>query len=320
MFKKLITNKKDTASSSGKKSTEGTDLDDAADSEKGSAEDNAKKNRISMIIRVVVILGIAYFALDEFVLNNQGPSAPTAEVAAAKPKKKKAKEKTETTQEKPPVESLPVAESKTPVSEPPIENVNVLDKNSMEIAESKVVEADIDQMIDKVDQEAGIIPLPKETAKETPREEASIPPVDIPTAPKKIEEPIPTELSSNTIEEVKVPSQPKSSGETLTTINGLDSAGSSGDMASKIVEEVAETPPPRYDQLGRGLVYNCRDKYWACVDKISYVNCNKNMKWNQSKGAVSECSVQAIYSSEEDCAKVQKYNVNTNQATAFCQN
>ena len=92
-------------------------------------------------------------------------------------------------------------------------------------------------------------------------------------------------------------------------------------MASKIVDDVAvETAPPPYDQLGRGLVYNCKDKYWACVDKPAYVTCNKNMKWNKSKGNSAECVVQAIYGSDDDCAKVQKYNVSTSQATTFCQN
>lgn len=92
-------------------------------------------------------------------------------------------------------------------------------------------------------------------------------------------------------------------------------------MASKIVDDnVTETPPPQYDQVGRGLVYNCKDKYWACVDKPSYVTCNKNMKWNKSKGNASECVIQAIYSSDDDCAKVQKYNVSTSQTTEFCQN
>lgn len=90
-------------------------------------------------------------------------------------------------------------------------------------------------------------------------------------------------------------------------------------MADKIVEEEVPTAPPSYEVLGRGLVYNCKDKHWACIDKPQYIACNKNMKWNKAKGNALECVVQNVYNSEEDCIKVQKYNVSTNLATTFCQ-
>lgn len=90
-------------------------------------------------------------------------------------------------------------------------------------------------------------------------------------------------------------------------------------MADKIEEEVAYAPAPSYDVVGRGLVYNCKDKFWACIDKPGYVACNKNMKWNTSKGNAQECVVQNVYNSDEDCSKIQKYNVSTSQPTTFCQ-
>jgi hypothetical protein len=89
-------------------------------------------------------------------------------------------------------------------------------------------------------------------------------------------------------------------------------------MADLIVEDDVYTPAPMYDQVGRGLVYNCKDKYWACIDKPAYVACNKNMKWNKTKGNAQECVVQNVYGSDEDCAKIQKYNISTNIPTSFC--
>ncbi len=98
-----------------------------------------------------------------------------------------------------------------------------------------------------------------------------------------------------------------------------DPVATTPSMEDKIVQEEAYIAPPAYNLLGRGLVYNCKDKYWACIDKPSYVACNKNLKWHTAKGNAKECVVQNVYSSEEDCIKVQKYNVSVNQATSFCQ-
>jgi hypothetical protein len=111
-----------------------------------------------------------------------------------------------------------------------------------------------------------------------------------------------------TTEVVNVPSQGSKALPTTETAS----------MESKIVEEQAEPTVLSYDQLGRGLVYNCKDKYWACVDKESYINCGKSMKLNKSKGKPIFCAVSNIYNSEEDCGKIQKHYVSTSQSTDFC--
>ena len=36
-----------------------------------------------------------------------------------------------------------------------------------------------------------------------------------------------------------------------------------------------------YKRLGRGLVYNCRSKFWACLNKKEYLNCRGNLKWSK---------------------------------------
>ena len=92
----------------------------------------------------------------------------------------------------------------------------------------------------------------------------------------------------------------------------------SPNLADKIVADDVYTPPPAYDQLGRGLVYNCKEKFWACIDRTAYINCNKNMKYNKAHGKTAECTVQNVYNSDEDCNTVQKYNVSTNKPTTFC--
>ena len=266
-----------------------------------SPEEDKKKKQISMIIRVVIILVLGYLALDEFVLKQNSSEPSVEELLAAAPKKPRRPKKAEATQ---PTEATAPAEGTTPAEgavaatdtkanateEAPIENINIAPKDESTASSSLDVPTSNDVVVDSkpvetgVDQKLDQLVNNFENTTETP--------------------------STGQMEEVKVPS-----------MGGADSEKQETSMASKIVDDVAvETAPPAYDQLGRGLVYNCKDKYWACVDKPAYVTCNKNMKWNKSKGNSAECVVQAIYSSDEDCAKVQKYNVSTSQATTFCQN
>ena len=328
--------------------------DSASSSPEASAEEQ-KKKRNSMIVRVVVILALAYFAVDEFVLkpNQVSEEAPVTDPRKNRPKKKVAATEnaaatpanetaanpdataaTTTTAADPsaqPVQNSQGSETSTnselsayepagtgtetaagsaETATPPIENVNILSK-------TETPDQKIDQLLNEVDTSAdssassSSSSSSSSTTSETTSGSPSVGETTTaqdsftPTVDNSME--IPTELPA---EQITIPSQPKKSQES--------SSGNS--MASKIAEDAVETPPPAYDQVGRGLVYNCKDKYWACLNKTAYVVCNKNMKWNKSKGESAECVVQNIYSSDEDCAKVQKYNVSTNVATSFCQN
>ena len=270
------------------------DLEDDVD------EDKQKKMK-SMIIKVIVVIALGYFALDEFLLKDAQQS-PITENTAQAPKPNKTIE-TETTAELPPVEAVvetPEVESESEViaevEAPPIENVNVLEKNEESIPTETVVQ---------VQEE-----LPPELPPETPQDQViSETRMGESTVDKKLDDLVDNleqTASSNPVEEIKIPSPGESE--------------SSPSMMSKIVEEITETLPPVYDQVGRGLVYNCKDKFWACLDKPAYVICSKNQKFNKSKGNIPECVVADIYSSDEDCAKVQKHNVSTSAPTAFCQN
>jgi hypothetical protein len=297
--------------------------------------DEAAKKRNGMIVRVIIILGIAYFVVDEFILKQAATEKTADELVAAATKKRKKKSII-----KPPAESETAAAG-TPADPtvgapelapgeialtassadassdssptttvttdtPPIENINVMSPDSL--TEKKAVAAE-----PAVEAEPAV----------TQTRVADLP-ID-----KKIDQLVESVDQSNTVEEIKIPSQAKAPAieekspallameEAKKQQGGADNAAS---MSSKIPEEIPEVPAPAYDQVGRGLVYNCKDKYWACLDKPAFLNCNKNMKWNKSKGNPAECVVQDIYNTDEDCAKIQKYNVSTNVATGFCSN
>lgn len=293
MLEKLITNLKKSLPGAKKndeeedvETTEEESSEEESDGESGagSSADDEKKKKISMLIRVAVIIGLGYVAVDHFFL-----SAPDESIEAlvAKPPKRRKKPAPVVEEKKAeevaaiaasPADSAPATtEPVNPPTEttPPVESINILDKNEPAQAET----------------------TPPPAVEETP---AALPPETKST----IGESNLDQRLDQLIDKVEKKEDPKEQ---------------TPSMEDKIVQEEAYTEPPAYNVLGRGLVYNCKDKYWACIDKPSYISCNKNLKWNTANGKTKECVVQNVYSSEEDCIKVQKYNVSVNQGTEFCQ-
>ena len=80
------------------------------------------------------------------------------------------------------------------------------------------------------------------------------------------------------------------------------------------------TEPPNYSFRGRGLVYNCKGKHWACVDKESYLKCRANEKWQKNKNKKTECKTINVYLNIKDCSIIQLNNIHTLVKTDFCKN
>ena len=78
------------------------------------------------------------------------------------------------------------------------------------------------------------------------------------------------------------------------------------------------TEPPSYSYRGRGLVYNCKGKHWACVDKESYLKCRENEKWQKNKSKKTECKTINVYENVKDCNTIQLHNIHTLVKTDFC--
>jgi len=299
---------------------------DTSDNE--SPPEDKKKKQISMIIRVVIVLGLGYMAATEFIFKSEPENTEVPTVAVKrkprrkplkpgdKPAEAKTAEATPGTDKKPgeaaavnPADTKaetkqatePVAEeTKTAEKQPPVENINIADKMS---AEEKVQEKPSEKVAEK----------PAESPKEKEQ------PIDETPIVKTPEEQSPQvgEVKSN---EGGVE---KSLDNLIENMDAKEKAPEGQKKTSKLEDKIVAddvyTPPPAYDQLGRGLVYNCKDKFWVCLDKTAYVACNKNMKWNKVHGKAAECAVQNVYNSDEDCSTVQKYNVSTNKPTPFCQ-
>jgi len=96
------------------------------------------------------------------------------------------------------------------------------------------------------------------------------------------------------------------------------------EIAKKIEKKAKEESKRReykkvnYLKVGRGLVYNCKGKYWACLNKSEYFNCRDNKEHLDLNKKLRECFPLEVYSSMRDCKIIQIHNINTLKKTDFC--
>lgn len=249
-----------------------------------SQSDSAKKK--SLIIRVIVILGLIYFGVTEFILKEPEQAPPPKAIAKSKNKPKK------NNAGKP-------GEAKTPDAK------TDLAKADNKIEEIKAPEAtqDANPPVENIN----IVKKQEEVVAQTPA--AELPPIPEKEIDKKIDQLIEKENTPVKTREKKYePIKEEMADKKKEDVNLVD----------KIVAEDKYTEPPTLEFSGRGLVYSCKEKFWACTNKTNYVQCNKNMKWNAANGKPTECATVNIYTSNDDCTTVQRYNISTNQPTPFC--
>ncbi|HAZ13979.1 MAG TPA: hypothetical protein DCY86_14415 [Bdellovibrionales bacterium] len=112
-------------------------------------------------------------------------------------------------------------------------------------------------------------------------------------------------------------------GETVPEDKVKDATVNEGTI-DKVVEQLDKqkaleyVSPPTYEELGRGLVYNCKGLHWACINKDAYFVCRDNMKWNATHTKPKECVTINVYATNEDCEQIQLHNINTREKTEFC--
>jgi hypothetical protein len=76
--------------------------------------------------------------------------------------------------------------------------------------------------------------------------------------------------------------------------------------------------PPNYENVGRGLVYNCAGKHWACIDGPSYRSCEDNSSSTKYLKKKSECYPFNVYETQGGCEKMQNRMVSSSAKTEFC--
>lgn len=277
-------------------SEEGEDEEEEVDDEEA-----RKKSIRSQIIRGVAVLGLTYYVATEYILVEEAPPSPPPPVARATPQPTQTPIPTaeETPQETP----VAIATQEPMVEETPFESVVEIPPETP----SEVL-SDSDTSFEET--------LAQETPEAMPEETPEV------------------ETFLGQSGEVETPPTPVAPSENFqeeeTSAGGLDAlieAVSESDKRAR--EEAGNTKlsrndpsyvkPPNYLRAGRGLVYNCVEGHWACVDKFSYFTCFENQNWNKDNGHQSECVTRDVYASLKDCSAVQKFYVNKPEPTDFCQ-
>ena len=257
-------------------------------------EETAKKAKKSKIIRYIVIGAIVLGILDEFMPGDE-EEIVIPDVQVTRPKR-------------PPVETAPeTAVEVTPevvAEETPIQEETPAD---LEFENAQAV------------------------VEETPAAVATEPAFNFDENEFKAETETAIEIPPETAAEVLVPTPvaETSSNDESDTSSNMDKLFEAVDKTTEMAEKEAakvktnrDDPsyiaPPNYSRIGRGLVYNCRDGHWACVDKFTYFTCYENQKWNERNNQSTECVTRDVYASVSDCSAIQKFYVNKPEPTDFC--
>jgi hypothetical protein len=87
----------------------------------------------------------------------------------------------------------------------------------------------------------------------------------------------------------------------------------------KTIDVLKPISAPSYETVGKGLVYNCNGKHWACIEGDEYKKCRQNYSWNRSESIPIECYPVAFLETEFDCNTVQQEKIDSVSETNFCE-
>lgn len=188
-------------------------------------------------------------------------------------------------------------------------------------------------------------PVPQETV-ETPTTETApdsavtVTSEDVPT-PEKVEEPVVTEAPAvvetapdPVVEETPQVVESENPPASVDSVDGSETITTTGDenLTDKILQDLEKqakttkapeqkkeyVAPPDYEYKGRGLVYNCTGKHWACIDAPSYKTCEDNFSSVQYLKKKTECYSFNVYETSKGCDLMQNRMVSSSAKTNFC--
>lgn len=262
---------------------------------KSSKNKNVSKRKNSYLIQGIIVVAVVYLVMTEFFPDE--PEAP-APVLKARPKK---------------VEQGPIPEQPATATESTVP-------------------------------EATETTTPDETVEATPNLET---PPDSPVEVTSSEQPsldtqpeptLPAETTATTETEPVVPTVPETPASPILTspsedsITGEATVSEDDNLTDKILEDIEKqakdsapaeikreyVSPPDYEYKGRGLVYNCKGKHWACVDAPSYKACEDNSAGNKFLKKAAECYPFNVYETQKGCESIQSRMVSSGAKTDFC--
>lgn len=265
---------------------EDNDEDDDDEDDEELDEEEEKKKKKQKIIRIVAVGAIVFLALD-FLLDEGGDSVDDVLDSAPPPAQIRRTEEPPVAQEPEPVEEpTPVVREEPPQIEREPEPAPVVVEETPYEPEP-TFEFDEEEFVYEEEPEEVVEVIPPlvlgESRNNQERETEFLPIDDIQEAP---------------VEEAP--------------------RGLLDQISQRLDGQLDYTEPPSFEYQGRGLVYNCVGRHWACVERESYFQCRDNQLWAEQEGKAAECGVRDVYASTEDCRIVQIHYINTNEPTDFC--
>lgn len=289
--------------------------DEDEESEASEEEDDeaAKKKKKSKIIQIAIGVALVVFLLSDYIFPPEEPvtSEGTEEIIP------------ETKTETPPVTETPTE----PVTETPAEVAT-------EEPVAATPETPVDPSVATETTPDSPVDVTSTVSPEQITEPEATPPVaDIPTTdPETDTEPQPDLSlgSPDTVSDIPIEETPGESGEDIV---GEDmSQGTDENLTDQILQDLEKqakgttkaepkkeyVAPPDYEYRGRGLVYNCTGKHWACVDAPSYKTCEDNASSVSYLKKTVECHPFNVYETTKGCESMQNRMVSSSAKTTFC--
>ena len=263
-----------------------------------SEEANQKKKKNSKIIQYIIIVALIVFVASDYIFP---PEEPTAEVKL-KPRTKRQ------TNRYAPTDNVvdPPTDTTEKKDVPPIvetSDESVVDVTSSEVPDPTSVPGD---NLEPTGDATGLTLESKD--EETPV---------VPSGNRDVLEP-------NT--DLNEPSLPDSTGVGESTVTDdanltdqiLEDLEKQANKTRTIEQKKEYVAPPDYEYSGRGLVYNCAGKHWACVDAPSYLACEDNASSVKFLKMKTECHPFNVYETIQGCESVQNRMVSSSAKTGFC--
>lgn len=294
--------------------------DDDEDESSPEADDEiAKKKKKSRMLQYVIVGGTVIFLLSDYIIPTE---EPVAQVKIGK-KGAKVKPKVEApAEEKPATDTTAAtdtaAATDTPATDPatvtPSESPVDVTETPVDTTTTPVETAPVDTTVTETPADTTTTPVETAPTDTTVTETPADQPID--TAPV---ETAPTDTTvTDTPAEDNGMGEATTPGEDNLTDQILEDLEKQAKDTQQPEQKKEYVAPPDYEYRGRGLVYNCSGKHWACVDAPSYKTCEDNASSVKYLNKKTECHPFNVYETPKGCEGVQNRMVSSSAKTAFC--
>jgi hypothetical protein len=299
--------------------------DDEGDDED---EEAPKKKRKLNLIQVIIIVAILFLAMDFLFPEEEPAPAPVLKKIqkTKRPKVVAPKEEADIADinsDIEPVSPRDIIEDKV---QPIGEESDTAEPIVEDPIEDPIIESEGENLKDLFKEEDAPIvdevPEPIDTVQEIPSEESDdeddINPEDLEDSDlAPIPQPSDGDLFNDGVVDEVIDSS-NTPNITDSILRSLEGKIKENKKVQVLKRAVKPTSAPEYDVVGRGLIYNCSGKHWACIDSVSFNKCSENFSWNTQSGNSIECYPTELYESVEDCAVIQQFKIDNIARTDFC--